>query len=197
MAGPAQPPPNSPTPAPVERRQAQVKIAPAPLSRQEAAKEAFLDLVLNARSIALEMLGDFKASDRYFKYRAAVVGSWVVLSLATIFIACPSAKMGPDNALQARAWVQRVEALDRRITAIALENQSDGDWGDMLLKLNNTFTAAIPGLRARGGKTVVTLDKFVGAEGTSPPPDLTPQRLEIRCGRGAVTLELSEGTSTR
>ncbi len=196
MAASAQPPPHSPTPAPVVR-QAQVKIAPAPLSRREAAKEVFLDLVLNARSIALEMLGDFKASDRFFKYRAAVAGSWVALSLATIFIACPSAKVGPDNALQARAWVQRVEALDRRITAIALENQSDGDWGDMLLKLNNTFTAAVPGLRARGGKTVVTLDKFVGTEGASPPPDLAPQRLEIRCSRGTATLDLSDGTSPR
>lgn len=156
-----------------------------------------LDGILNARSIALEMLGDFRASDRFFKYKAAVVASWLALSLLTAVIACPSAEVGSSNSLDARAWVQKVDALDRKITAIALENQGDEDWGDMLLKLDNSFTAALPGLRARGGKTVITLEKFVGVEGNSPPLDLKPQQLEIRCNRGSVMLELADDAAPR
>jgi hypothetical protein len=192
-----QPPPRAPTPLKIRERQAQVRIAPGPRPRKEALKEAMLDGILNARSIALEMLADFRASDRFFKYKAAVVASWLALSLFTVVIACPSAEVGSDNSLDARAWVQKVDALDRKITAIALENQSDEDWGDMLLTLDNSFTAALPGLRARGGKTVVTLENFVGVEGNSPPVDFKPQQLEIRCSRGSVLLELTDGAAPR
>lgn len=192
----AQPPPPR-VPLAMRQRQAQVKIAPGPRPRKEAIQEALLDGVLNAKAIALEMVADFKASDRYFKYKAAVVASWIALSLLTIGIACPSAEVGSKNNLDARAWVQKVDALDRKITAIALENEGEDDWGDMILKLDDTFTAALPGLRARGGKTVVTLEKFVGAAGDSPPLDLKPRRLEIRCDRGTVVLDLAEGASAR
>ncbi len=181
----------------MSQRQAQVKIAPGPRPRNEAIQEALLDALLNARAIALELVADFKASDRYFKYKAAIVVSWVLLSLLTIGIACPSADVSPKNSLDARAWVQKVDALDRKITAIALENESKDDWGVMILKLDNAFTAALPGLRARGGKTVVTLEKFVGIEGDSPPLDFRPQHLEIRCDRGSVVLDLAEGANSR
>ncbi|MGC4114883.1 MAG: hypothetical protein QM765_09810 [Myxococcales bacterium] len=63
----------APNPSPLANRP-QPKIAPkAPETRQEAAKEAFLDVVLNAKSMGLDLIDDFRASDRFLKYKLAVI----------------------------------------------------------------------------------------------------------------------------
>jgi hypothetical protein len=162
----------------------------APRDGKEAAKEVFLDTILNAKTIALEMIDDFRASDRFFKYKAGVVAGWVLLSVATLFIACPPAREGSSNELDASVRVQQVSALDRQITTLVIENQSSDDWEVVLLKLNNVYSAALPSIAA--GKSVpVQLSKFSDTGGKTPPDNLRPQKLELRCSEGEATFDLS------
>lgn len=168
---------------------AQPKLAPGPRDRKAAAQEAVLDTVLNAKSIVLELIEDFRASDRFFKYKAGVLASWVLISLASVFIACPSARNRPANELNARVRVQKVPTLDRQITAIYIENRGETEWGDILLKLNRSYSAAVPGIPS-GRSAVIQLDKFSGPDGKTPPADLRPQQLDMRCNRGAATFDL-------
>jgi hypothetical protein len=166
-------------------------VASDPKDKTEAAKEAFLDTVLNAKSLALEMLEDFRASDRFFKYKAAVLGTWVFLSIATVIVACPSAETAPTNELNARTRIQKVAALDRQITALFIENGGETEWGDLLLKLNGTYSAAVPGIPA-GRSAVIQIDKFSASDGKTPPESLIPQRLDISCSQGEATIDLTK-----
>lgn len=172
----------------------QPKIAPKdPETRQDAAKEAFLGVFYDAKTMALDLVDDFRASDRFFKYKAAVIGGWAMLSLMALVVACPSRQVRDEvaNSLDARVLIKQVPALDRTITAIYIQNDSGDDWGDTLLKLNNTFTHALADLKA-GSKAVVTLEKFSGPSGAQPPPGTRPQKLEITCRQGRTEIDLTQ-----
>jgi hypothetical protein len=156
-------------------------------SRKEAVRAAVIEAALTARAVARELVNGFRGADRYFKLKATIVAGWVAVSLTTLFVACPPAWQGPKNALQARARVNRVAALDREITALYLENRSEVDWNEVMIKLNGIYTAALPSVRA-GKSAVVQLDKFSDAEGRTPPSELRPERLEVRCSAGSATL---------
>ena len=49
--------------------------------------------LLNAVSVVKEWLGDFRASDRYFKYKASIVAGWLVMTVASFAIACPGSNV--------------------------------------------------------------------------------------------------------
>jgi hypothetical protein len=173
-------------------RRPQPKIAPqGPDTRQAAAKEAFLDVFYNAKSMAGDMVDDFRASDRFFKYKASVIGSWVLLTVLALFVSCPTGNpQEQSNSLDARVLIKQVPALDRNITALYIENSSGDNWGVTVLTLNNSFTHALADLKA-GAKAVVTLEKFSGTGGKTPPPDTRPQKLDIKCDRGSVSIDLT------
>jgi hypothetical protein len=171
----------------------QPKLAPRePGTRQEAAKEAFLDVIYNARSMAAELVDDFRASDRFFKYKAGVLFLWALLIMTAMAVSCPATSEfdEPSNSLDAKVLVKKVGKLDGSFTAILIENSSGKDWGDTLLKLNNTYTHALADLQA-GTKAVVQIDKFSGPGGSTPPPDLKVQKLEITCKRGHTEIDLT------
>jgi hypothetical protein len=174
-------------------RQPQPKLAPQePGTRQEAAKEAALDVFYNARSMVQDMVDDFRSSDRFFKYKAAVIGSWALLAVMAMFVSCPRPNTGEQhNSLDARVLIKQVPALDRTITALYIENTSSSDWGVTVLTLNNTFTNALADVKA-GGKAVVTLEKFSGQGGKTPPPDTRPQKLDIHCSQGDTSIDLTQ-----
>ena len=173
-------------------RQPQPKLAPkSPETRQEAAKEAALDVFYNAKSMAMDMVDDFRASDRFFKYKAGVIGTWALLAVMAMFVSCPQPKTGEQrNSLDARVLVKQVPALDRTITALYIENTSSSDWGVTVLTLNNSFTHALADVKA-GAKAVVQMDKFSGQGGKTPPADTKPQKLDIHCSQGDTSIDLT------
>jgi hypothetical protein len=183
----------SPTPTPPQfATRPQPKIAPkAPETRQDAAKEAFLDVVFNAKSMGMELVDDFRASDRFFKYKVSVLVGWVLLTIAALYVSYPRFDSEPSNDLDARILIKQVPALDKQLTALYIENRSGKDWGDTLLKVNNTYTHALADLKA-DAKQVVTLNKFSGPDGATPPPDLKLQKLEITCAQGHTEIDLVE-----
>ncbi len=185
---PSPPSPSSPSsPGMRPRMQGELRLVQEP----QNAKERAIETLLTAKSLALELVEDFRASDRFFKYKAGVIALWLTLSAATVVIACPSASHGPTNSLGAVVKVEQVVALDRNIPVIYIENTSGDDWGDLFVKVNSVYSVAVPGVRA-GIKTVVQFDKLINSEGRTAPADLKPQLIELRCNEGEATIDLRD-----
>ncbi|MFN7130436.1 MAG: hypothetical protein ACK4N5_00030 [Myxococcales bacterium] len=165
-----------------------VKLAPGPRDAKSAVREGAIDALYNVRAIAEEFIEDFRNSDRFFKYKAGVVASWCAMTLLTLVLACPSAQRQPTNSLRASVSVMQVPGLETTRTALLIENQSDAAWDDVMLKLNGTWTAAIPTIAPRQ-RAVIELKKFSAADGKTPPIDLRPTSLEIRSSEGKATID--------
>lgn len=168
----------------------ELKLAPAPRDRKTALKEGAIDAVYNLRALAEEFVEDFRNSDRFFKYKAGVVASWAAMTLLTLVLACPSARKEATNALKANVQVMQVPGLDTTRTALLIENQSDQPWSDVMLKLNGTWSAALPVIGPKQ-KAVMEIRKFAAGDGRTPPLDLRPSSLEIRSREGDIVLDLA------
>jgi hypothetical protein len=83
-----------------------------------------------AGDLATDVATGYRKSTRYFKLRAAIVGTWAVLALVTFWGACPSS--GPSNALGAKA---RLLAGTIMGSQVFVENESDRVWRDVVVTL--------------------------------------------------------------
>jgi phage tail protein X len=173
------------------RREPRLKLVSRPASRGEAAKEFLVDAALNAKAVLGEFVEDFQSRDRFFKYKAGVVAGWTLLSALSLFLACPGAPgEGDSNDLDAKVNVQEVMGGEKAITAIYIGNQGTADWGDTFVRLNNVYTAALPDVKA-GTHVVLTVTKFSSSDGRTPPPEMKPQRIDIRCKAGEASFDLT------
>jgi hypothetical protein len=99
------------------------------------------------------MVQDFRNSDRFFKYKAAVVATWFVLSSTSIGVACSGGES--TNALGARLVI----AGDAREPIFMVKNDSERPWQDVEVVVNGVvrylqcITSTVP--------PVVTLPKEI------------------------------------
>ena len=145
---------------------------------------------------ARQLAEDFRRADRYFKQRVGVVACWALISVATIFGACPSA--GPGNHLGADVALLKADPVpgeqapgDGKIVGsakIMVRNDSDDIWTDVVLKIDGSYRYEQSTLRPRD--YLVLLVSQFRQDGEPPPPDYRPRALEIRCGQGRHTFEL-------
>jgi len=136
-----------------------------------------------AKELAGGLADDFRRSDRPFKLRTGIVGTWIVLALMSIWVACPPS--GPQNGLGA---VARLEAGGIMGTQVLVQNDGSSHWTDVALTLDGAWRAEQRTVRA-GDKLVLALSSF--AKGGQPPPaELVPKQLRIECAEGRVTLQL-------
>lgn len=149
---------------------------PAPLAAALRVKDMALDL-------ATDLAGGYRKSTRYFKLRLAVIGGWAVLSLLTMWLACPSS--GPSNSLGAEVQIQ--ETLLG--TQVAVANASDRMWTDVTLTLDGAWDWHTATFR-EGQRLVVAASSFT-RDGASAPGDLRPKSLTIRCSEGKITTPLT------
>ena len=147
----------------------------APLAAAVRVKDLALDL-------ATDLTEGYRKSTRYSKLRLAVIGSWLGLSLLTLWLACPSS--GPSNSLGAE--VQVSETLLG--TQISIENTSGRMWTDVTLTLDGGWRWATPTVR-EGQREVVAANRFK-RDGAFAPTNLKPRSLTIECAQGAVTAPL-------
>jgi hypothetical protein len=174
------------------RKAMDVQLVARPASVGESVKTAAFDAVYGARSQAEQIWDDFKGSDRFFKYKAAIVGSWLLISIATVIIASTGGQrplIDTSNAIGAFGKFQR--SADLGVSALLLENHSSDTWKQVALTLDGAYSSLVPKI-APGGRAVIELRKFNGAAGGTPPADLRPQRLEIRCSEGTAVVDLTE-----
>ena len=138
-----------------------------------------------ARDLAADLTEGFRKSDRAFKLRSAVVGTWVVLALVTFWVACPSTVGPGHNALGA---VVQLEPESFMGTQIGVHNDSDRHWTDVVFTLDDGWRHEERTVRA-GDRVVLSMEKFT-ADGRQAPRDLKPRRLQIDCEQGHVTAQL-------
>jgi hypothetical protein len=136
-----------------------------------------------ARDLATEVSDGYRRSTRFFKLRLAVVGAWAVLSLLTLWLACPS--VGPGNSLGAE--VQMSEGLMG--TQILVLNGSGRIWTDVTLTLDDTYQWQTPTFRD-GQRMVIAASRF-SRGGAAAPQNLKPRSLSIQCAQGSATASLS------
>ncbi|BDG07757.1 hypothetical protein [Anaeromyxobacter paludicola] len=139
---------------------------------------------------------DFRRADRFFKLRAGVVAAWALVSVATVFGACPSA--GPSNGLGAEVSILKADPVpgeqapgEGQIVGsakIMIRNESDDIWTDVVLKLDGAWRYEQATIRPRD--YVVLLVSQFRQDGVPPPPDHRPRTLEVRCRQGRHRFEL-------
>lgn len=152
---------------------------PAPAAAGAAA--SFAGRLVAALRGAVE---GFRRQDRYFKMRAGVVGAWLLLTLASFWIACPPS--GSANPLGADVRVLRDSLVGGE--QILVRNESDEIWTEVKFLLDGTWRHDHKTLRSHD-QLVLSLDKFT-REGQPAPSDLRPRTLTIDCDQGRHVFDL-------
>jgi len=127
---------------------------------------------------------DFRRADRFFKMRLGVVGTWVLLSLVTLYGACPSS--GPTNALGADVQVLRESLVGGQ--QLLVRNESNEIWTDVILTLDEGWTYEHRTMRPHD-QLVLSMSHFRKGDQTAPR-DFKPRTLTIVCGQGRHSVDL-------
>jgi hypothetical protein len=127
---------------------------------------------------------DFRRADRFFKMRVSVVGTWILLSLVTLWAACPSS--GPSNSLGADVQVLRESLVGGE--QLLVRNESSDIWTDVVLTLDEGWRYEHRTMRPHD-QLVLPMSHF-RKDDTAAPRDFKPRTLTIRCGQGRASFDL-------
>jgi len=136
------------------------------------------------RERAAAWLEEFRRSDRFFRMRAGVVGSWILLSLVTLWVACPSS--GPSNPLGADVQVLRESLVGGQ--QLLVRNESDRIWTDVVLTLDESWTYRHPTMRPHD-QLVLSMTHF-RKDSQAAARDLRPRTLSVECREGSHRFDL-------
>ncbi len=157
---------------------------PAPSGRISGAKlkEGAADVVLNGVSILGDVMEDFRRSDRFFKYKALVLGIWVLLSITSVMVACPG---GPSqsNSFGARLVV----AGTAKEPIYMVKNDSDKQWVNVEVVVNEHWHATADHIDANG-EWVLSPVLLFDSTGHPADPALKVSDIDVKVGDDAVTV---------
>lgn len=160
---------------------------PDPAVAATRVKEGVRDLARSAIGAAGDLAGDvaagYRKSTRYFKLRAAVVGTWALLAAVTFWSACPSS--GPTNALGAKA---RLLAGSIMGSQVFVENESEQLWRDVVVTLEGGWR--FEKRTVRPGESFVAPTNRFTKDGVTAPPGLSSRTITLECVEGRVTMPL-------
>ena len=165
------------------------ELAAAANRVKEGVRELARGAVGAAGDIASDLAQGYRKSTRYFKLRAAIVGTWALLSLVTLWGACPASER-PSNALGARVQLlSRTERGALMGTQVYVENDSRRLWRDVVLTIDGGWRYERKTVRP-ADKLVVSITQFK-KDGQTAPPELEPKTLTVECEEGRVTAPLA------
>lgn len=141
-------------------------------------------LVDRARATAADVADAVRRADRYVKMRAAVVGTWALVSLATLWVACPSS--GPMNGLGADVQVLRESLVGGE--QLLVRNESSDLWTEVVLTLDEGWRYEHKTVRPHD-QLVLSMPQFQRG-GEAAPRDLKPRSLTIECDQGRFTMSI-------
>ncbi len=169
------------TPKAVSAARAQPLAAPSSELSKERLRSGAEDTALNVLSILRETWEDFRSSDRFFKYKAAVIAIWVLLSVTSFAVACP----GSGNSNPIGAALVATEIAGRPV--VSVQNTSDDSWREVLVLVNGSYRAAVASIDPHQTVTL-TPKQWVGPDGQAASPDLRVTDVEIRTSEGNTVL---------
>lgn len=163
----------------------------APLAKDERPedirkrlKSEGANVALNALSVVKEMVSDFRQQDRFFKYKAFIVGGWLLLSVLTVGVTC------------GRGGVKTVGDYGAQLLPITrgtltVKNLSKDTWRDVTVIVRDTrgdeWRASAPDTGPHGVLTV-SPKQLVGVGGRLAPSDIIIRGIEMRTSEGKAKL---------
>jgi len=148
-------------------------------------REGALDTVLNAAGMLADTWDDFRNRDRYFKYKAGIIATWLFLTVTSFFIAFPG-----SGGNRLGAHLISSEVAGRPIYMI--KNDSRSAWHEVTVVVNRKFRTAVGTVEPNGGTLTFNLKQLKGDAEVAAPPDMRIQDLELRTDDGDVWL-IKEG----
>lgn len=160
------PPPS--TRSPVRSAMRDQPLSPEPKKKldKDSLKEGALDTLLNSVSILSEIAEDFRTSDRFFKYKAGVLVTWLMLSLTSVGVACGD--QGPTNDINAVLVV----GGDSTRPAYLVKNESLEVWEEVEVLVNGQYRATLAQMEGNGGSIALSPAVLFDAKGTKAPANL-------------------------
>ena len=147
-------------------------------------KSGGANAALNALSILKEMVQDFREQDRFFKYKAFIVGGWLLLTVVTVGTTCGRGvkTMGDFGASLV------VPKTSRSLTLI---NKSGNTWTDVIIvvkdELGQEWRATTEKVVA-GESFTVSPKVLIGAGSKVAPSDIIIRGVELRTSDGRAKL---------
>jgi hypothetical protein len=136
-----------------------------------------------AKDLATDLAEGFRKSDRPFKLRTAVVGTWLALAFVSIWVACPPAT-GPTNSLGATVRLDRTSVGP----AITVINEGQEVWTEVAVRLDGGWRWEKATIRP-AETNVIQISRF-SQNGQPAPEDLRTAQVFLRCRQGEVVLPL-------
>ena len=164
-------------------------LAPeAPKKMDKAAlKEGAVDTLLNSVSILSEIAEDFRTSDRFFKYKAAVLVTWLLLSVTSVGVACGD--QGPTNDINAVL----IQAGDAAQPVYLVKNESLEPWQDVEVLVNGAFRATLAQMEPNGGSIALSPAVLFDAAGKKAPSKLVITDIVVTVSEPNETVTLLRG----
>jgi hypothetical protein len=154
-----------------------------PVSKRLASEAS--NYLLNALSIAKELVQDFGAADRYVKAKAGIVGGWVFISLVSLIIACPGRSVQTAD-LGARVTVLPNADRPKASPSLTVTNTDDDPWEDVVFVVNGKYRATVEKIEA-GGIFTLTPKSLLSPAGPMPS-DERFRNAEMRTKHGKSEL---------
>jgi hypothetical protein len=126
----------------------------------------------------------FQRQDRFFKMRAGIVGTWLLVSVVTLWAACPSS--GPTNSLGADVQVLRDSLVGGQ--QLLVRNESADNWTEVVFTLDGGWRREAKTMRPHD-QLVLSMSDF-RREGQAAPRDYKPRRLTVECDQGRAAFDL-------
>lgn len=155
--------------------------APQKLSK-ERLKEGAAETAMNAAGILRDLVEDFRNSDRFFKYKAAVLVCWVLLSVTSLGVACPST--ADTNSIGARLIVSDVAG--QRVYLI--KNDSEEPWDNVSVVVNRTYQTTSAQIAPYGDIGLTPRLLIDSGTGKPAPSDIIFGDVEVHCDQGSATV---------
>jgi hypothetical protein len=180
------PPPPPPRPSAPGGVRTAARAAPLPEEKKKISKEQLregaVDVLLNSVSILREIAEDFRSSDRFFKYKALVLSVWFVLVGTSVGVSCAGG--GPvGNSFGARLVI----GGEGQTRAFMLKNDSDDEWKQVVITVNNKYVVTSDLLRPYGDITLTPRLMF-DENGKEAPADLVIRDIHLDCTEGNAFL---------
>jgi hypothetical protein len=154
-----------------------------PPARAEARAAPVAALADRLREGAEALRDGLRRADRFARMRLGIVAAWAVLSLATLWGACPSS--GPTNALGAEVQLSHDSIMG---VQLLVRNESARNWEDVVLTLDGGWRYAQPTLRPHD-LVVLSMASFRKGD-EAPGRDYKPHALVVECGQGSHRFDL-------
>jgi hypothetical protein len=140
------------------------------------------ETVLNGAGLLRDVWDDFKSSDRYFKYKAMVLVSWLFLTVTSVGIACPTSGF-QTNAFGARLVV----AGDAATPIYMVKNDGTDPWQDVEVLVNGQYRSTAAQVDAQREITLSPVILY-DASGARAPSNLQITEIVVQVADDKVVL---------